>query len=68
MDERSMDVFSVRRASEFKYTGAPATSVDAIRMPANMLRSNFQSEVSRLNIKPNVENERIGLRAGAPPD
>ena len=54
-----MEVFSVSRASEFRYTGAPATSVEAMMMPAKMLSSNFQSELRRLMMKPNVEKERI---------
>ena len=54
-----MDVFSVRRASEFRYTGAPATSVEAMMMPANILSRSFQSELRRLMMKPNVEKERI---------
>ena len=54
-----MDVLSVRRASELRYTGAPATSVDAMRMPANMLRRSFQSEAKRLRMKFRVEKERI---------
>ena len=67
MEERSMDVLSVRRASEFKYTGAPATRVDAIIMPAKMLSRSFQSELRRLRMKPKVEKERIDRIAGKPP-
>ena len=59
IDDRSMEVFSVRRAREFKYTGAPATSVDAMMTPAKILSRSFQSEPRRLKMKPKVENERI---------